>query len=263
MLRGLADSLILLPSREEIPVVGKTRRLVQWKGGSAEVWIERANCDSTDDARVFVLKLIGAAGRAERATIHPLDAWHNAPGEIWTVNPPGYGGSPGRAGVGGWGPSALAAYGALAEQVQGRPIVISANSLGTAAALWLAASRPVAGLILRNPPPLRRLIFRHYGWWNLYLASGLVAALMPRQLDSIKNAARVTRPGLIVTSAADRTVPPKFQDLVYNAYAGPKRRLVLDDADHADTMSAEQRKQYLELLKWLWEAMRIDGRPSE
>jgi len=49
------------------------------------------------------------------------------------------------------------------------------------AALSVAARRPVAGLVLQNPPPLRQLIMGHYGWWNLWLVAGAVVLVLVRR----------------------------------------------------------------------------------
>src|SRR2546429_8018272 len=51
-----------------------------------------------------------------------------------------------------------------------------------------AARRRVGGLFLKNPPPLREMILRRFGWWNLWLLAGPVAVAISRGLDSIANA---------------------------------------------------------------------------
>ena len=49
----------------------------------------------------------------------------------------------------------------------------------------VAANRPVAAIVLQNPPPLRQLILGHYGWWNLWLIATPVALGVPSELDSL------------------------------------------------------------------------------
>lgn len=43
----------------------------------------------------------------------------------------------------------------------------------------VAAHRQVAGLILHNPPALRQIILRQFGWWNLWLLAGPLAQNSP------------------------------------------------------------------------------------
>src|SRR6478736_2180132 len=64
------------------------------------------------------------------------------------------------------------------------PIYVFGASIGSAVAMDVAANREVRGLILHNPPPLRQIILRNYGWWNLWLLAGPVALQIPRELDS-------------------------------------------------------------------------------
>src|ERR1700730_6520719 len=98
------------------------------------------------------------------------------------MNYPGYGGSTGPARI---GPAALAAFDAIKESARDRPIVLFGASIGTAAALHIAAHRPVTGLILHNPPAIRPMILRQFGWWNLWLLAGPVALQIPRDLDNV------------------------------------------------------------------------------
>ena len=103
--------------------------------------------------------------------------WNDRAVEIWGMNYPGFGGSAGPARLSKMGPSAVAAFDELERHAGDRPIVVYGASIGAAAALHVAASRPadIAGLILHNPPPLREMILRRFGWWNLWLLAGPVA----------------------------------------------------------------------------------------
>src|SRR5205814_930955 len=79
----------------------------------------------------------------------------------------------------------LAAFDALKAKADDKPIYVFGASIGSAVALHVAANRDVRGLVLHNPPPLRQIILRNYGWWNLWLLAGPVALQIPRDLDSI------------------------------------------------------------------------------
>jgi pimeloyl-ACP methyl ester carboxylesterase len=136
----------------------------------------------------------------------------------------------------------------------GRPIVIAGNSLGTLSALHLAARYGdrglIAGLVLHNGPPLRELIAHHYAWPTLGL-SRFIARQVPTSLDSIANAATATAPAVFLTAGLDRVAPPNYQQLVVDAYAGPKRHLVLPEAEHHIRFGRRERHSYGLALGWL------------
>ena len=163
--------------------------------------------------------------------------WGDLPVEVWAVNYPGYGGSAGPARLKSIPPAALAAYDALAKRANGKPIFLLGQSLGTTAALFVAANRPCAGVILSNPPPLKQLIWQRHGWWNLWLLATPVALSVPSELDNLANARRVNAPAVFVLAGNDTVVPPKYQEQVFAAYAGPKRAIRVSDIDHNDPLS--------------------------
>ena len=256
----LADRFVLCPSRQAIHVPHKVRRLVASEGKQVEVWIERSTGGVSAEEipptgpAVFVLKFNGTGGRAERATLHPLEVWQGLAGEVWSVNPPGYGGSEGRATLQSLAAAARAVFEELLAQAGNRPIIVTGNSLGTATALHVAAhfsgAANLAGLLLRNPPPLRELIRGRYGWRTLGLAHG-VARHIPQELDSVTNAARIRVPCVIHSAGRDQIVPPRYQRLVIDAYAGPKRVVTVADGDHVFTLSPDEAEEYVQALQWL------------
>lgn len=252
MLRLIADTIILCPSRDEIPASHKLRRSLAHGREQVDLWVEHVACRSSDEAELFVLKFGGAGSRAERASAHPLDFWSDIPAEVWGVNWPGFGASSGRASLAMFPAMGHAVCEELRRVAGGRPIVVTGNSLGTAIALHVVAAHgDVSGLILRNPPPLRQLIVSKHGWWNAWVGAWLISTQVPRELDSLVNARRSSLPAVFVTSGKDRVVPPQFQDTIFEAYAGPKRRIVLPDSDHADPPGEGDQAEYDQHLHWL------------
>ncbi len=251
LITQLTDRFILTPSTHRILALGKDRRVVDANGRQVEVWAQRNGLHSSDEADVFILTFLGTGGRAERATDYPMNYWEGLKAEAWAVNPPGYGGSPGRATIQSLAEVGRAVYDEIASVAMGRPIVIVGNSLGTITALHVASRRKVAGLILRNPPPLRRTIMTRFGWRTLWLGAALVASQVPAEIDSIRNAAKVSVPAMFVTSGKDRTVPPHLQQKVIDAYAGEKRVLFLRNGRHATMPNAKERIECARLLAWL------------
>src|SRR5881398_3094607 len=169
VLIGCADRLILFPSRDPVAIAGQQRVQVAMPQGSLEIWSQPSAGAIRREPRGYVLAFIGNASRAEFEAEMTAQQWGDLPIEVWGVNYPGYGGSDGSATLKSIAPSALLAYDALAKHASGRPIFISGNSIGTTASLYVAAHRPAAGMVLRNPPPLRQLVMGHYGWWNMWL----------------------------------------------------------------------------------------------
>ncbi len=254
-LSWLTDRLILCPTRHPIEANGKTPRLVPRGDGQLEVWTQRVGGATSAAADLYVLKFPGTAGRAERSTTHPADAWPGQGVELWTVNPPGYGGSSGTASL----RNTAAVADTVLEQLQthaaGRPIVITGSSLGCVSALYLAARHALAGLILRNPPPLREVMLARFGWWPLKPGVHLLARQIPPELCAIRNAACATAPAVFITARQDRIVPPHCQQQIADAYAGPKQVLYLPQADHHTPMSDEELEQYGRRLDWLRQQM--------
>ena len=167
------------------------------------------------------------------------------------MNYPGYGGSTGQAHLSSIGPAALAAYDALKQKVGDRPIIVFGTSLGTTAALHVAANRPVTGLILQNPPPLRQIALRQFGWWNLWLIAGPVALRIPSALDSVANARLAHAPCAFLLAEEDELIKPKYHRLVVDAYAGEKRIISQPGAHHNDPIDAASIGKLNTAIEWM------------
>ena len=124
--------------------------------------------------------------------------------------------------------------------------------MGTTAALAIAAQRPVAGLILQNPPPLRQMLLRQFGWWNLWLLAGPLARKIPTELDSIANARAAHAPAIFLLAEEDEVVAPRFQALVVEAYAGEKRIIHLPAANHNSPLDDVSLTKLRDGIDWLF-----------
>lgn len=251
-LAGCSDRLLLFPSRDPIHVPGASQIQIHFGKGTLDVWSKKSDALSGAEPQGFVLHFGGNGDRAEFGVESAADEWSDLPVEVWSMNYPGFGQSSGSARLSTIAPSALATYDELSRRAAGRPIFVSGHSIGTTAALYVAAHRPVAGVVLQNPPPLRQLIVGHYGWWNLWLAAGPVAAHVPKALDSIANGKAAHAPCVFIMAGRDETVPPRYQYKVANAYAGPKQFVLLPDAAHNDLVAGQGRSQLDTQLQWLW-----------
>jgi pimeloyl-ACP methyl ester carboxylesterase len=248
----LPDHLILFPTKAPIDPGSAVRKTVPFQDGELEVWTAKSHrAQQQGRADIFILRFYGNADRAERWAAAEAEMWDDRAVEIWGMNYPGFGGSTGPARLSRIGPAALAAFDELKQYAGDRPIVPFGASIGATAALHVAAQRPIAGVILHNPPPLREMILRQFGWWNLWLLAGPIALQMPRDLDSIQNARAIHAPAIFLLAERDEVVAPRFHRLVVDAYAGEKRVIGLHGAYHNDPIEGTALEELNEALGWL------------
>jgi pimeloyl-ACP methyl ester carboxylesterase len=248
------DRLVLRPPPGAIDAGPATRQVIDAGGRELEIWIARSPAMiHGEQPDAYVLEFCGNATRAEQIAQYVAGRWKAFPIEAWVVNYPGYGGSEGAPQLKRIPPAALAAYDALASRAAGKPIFVEANSLGTTSALYVAANRDVAGLVLQNPPPLRSLILGRYAWWNGGLLALPVAFSIPKELDSLANAKKVRAPAVFLLAEQDEVVPPKYQRKVVAAYAGEKRLIPLKSAHHGDSVTGTAEEELDRAIDWLWQ----------
>jgi pimeloyl-ACP methyl ester carboxylesterase len=248
----LPDHLILFPTRAPINAGGAVRKIIPFENGKLEVWIAQSRrAQQQGSADLYVLRFYGNADRAEHWPAARPEMWNDRAVEIWGVNYPGFGGSTGPARLSKMAPAALAAFDELKRHALDRPIIPFGISIGATAALHVAAQRPVSGLILQNPPPLREMILRRFGWWNLWLLAGPVALQIPKDLDSIANAKAIHAPAIFLLAEKDAVVPPRYHKLVVDAYAGEKHVIQLPGAHHNDPIQGTALADFNRGIDWL------------
>lgn len=246
------DRLVLFPTTGPINAGRAERKAIAFERGELEIWMA-ASTAALDNGRTdaYVLRFYGNADRAERWVAAEAEMWGNRAVEVWGVNYPGFGGSTGPARLSRIGPGALAAFDSLKSLAGERPIVVFGASLGTTAALHIAAQRPIARAILHNPPAVRQMIMGQFGWWNAWLLAAPLAAKVPPELDSVANAKSSRGRALFLLAENDEVVSPKYQALVVNAYAGEKRVITLRGANHNSPLDATAAASLEEGFDWL------------
>jgi pimeloyl-ACP methyl ester carboxylesterase len=251
-LAPLPDRLILFPTTNRLDAGTATRKSTPFRSGELEIWTARsALAQQSGQPEIYVLRFYGNADRADRWVAAEAEMWNNRSVEIWGMNYPGFGGSTGPARLARLGPAALTAFDELKKTAGERPIIVFGASLGTTTALHIAAHRKIAGLILHNPPPLRQIILRQFGWWNLWLFAGPMAQKIPADLDSVANARAIHVPAIFLLAENDEVVAPKFQRLVVDAYAGEKRIIPLPGAGHNSPIENTALADFHQALDWL------------
>lgn len=137
---------------------------------------------------------------------------------------------------------ARAAWRRFSELVpDARQRFIYGHSLGGAVAVDLAAELD-RGTITGDPEPARGLIVESSFTTLVDVAKALSYAWLPVQwvieekFDTLGKITDVKMPVLFVHGAADRLIPARFSQALYDAARSPKRLLVVEGATHNNSM---------------------------
>src|SRR5438094_3383813 len=165
------------------------------------------------------------------AAIWPIVREFQPPGTaLLVVDYPGYGGSGGRATEAALYAAAEAGYALLATRpgVDPHRIFVYGRSLGSAVAIYTAAHRPVAGLILESPFTSAAAMAKHH--YRL-----VPRFLLHLSLDNLTTVKLVYCPILLFHGDADRLVPGAMGMAVAAAAPGPVEVVLLHGSGHNDT----------------------------
>lgn len=147
------------------------------------------------------------------------------PGVGWLlVDYRGYGGSDGSPSEKALVEDALLWYDRFSPQ--SKKIYAFGRSLGSGVAVQLAAERPVVGVLLATPfDSLVAVGKRHYPLLP-------VSLLLKHRYDSVARAPKISAPLLCLVATRDSIIPVEHAKLLYDAWAGPKRWVALEEAGH-------------------------------
>jgi uncharacterized protein len=169
-------------------------------------------------------------GNAEDVSWMIGDALQKSPGVSWLlVSYRGYGASAGSPSASAIGADALSWYDHAVKELKPARVFAFGRSLGSGAAVQLAAARPLAGVVLVTPFDSLAAVAKRYYW---YLPVDL---LLRHRFDSILLAPKVSVPLLCIAAAEDEVIPPAHAARLYEAWAGPKQWISLPGANHNST----------------------------
>jgi pimeloyl-ACP methyl ester carboxylesterase len=254
--RHLLDRMVLRPSRHTIDHGVQQRRVLECLGRPLECFVQEHHSDD-DSPRVLVIKFPGTSGRAEQSTGLPLTLLDGVGGTTWTWNPPGYGGSHGRASLPIMADAAIAFVRQVIEsEADDRTTVwLAGNSLGCATALNVAAAIDLdpsrTGLVLRNPPPLVEVVKRIAHQYPLGRLLNRLAESVHDPMNVHSTSGKVRLPAVFLQSGADTLVPPEMQDRVIESYRGNLQRVWLEGLAHDGLATEEQEHEIRLSLHWL------------
>ena len=172
--------------------------------------------------------LIYFGGNAEEVSWLVEEAPRLGGWSLLLVNYRGYGRSEGRPGE-----RALFADGLrLHDWARARPdvapgrLAAMGRSLGGGVAVYLAAERPLAGVVLVTPfDSLTAVAQHHYPWLP-------VRWLLSHPFDALGRAPTIRVPMLCLVAGRDQIIPPVHAARLYAAWGGPKRWVEFPGADH-------------------------------
>ena len=170
--------------------------------------------------------LIYFGGNAEEVSWLVASAGQYAGWSLLLVNYRGYGRSEGKPGEAELFADALQIYDYAAGRAQGGRVAVMGRSLGSGVAVYLAAQRPVAGVILVSPYDSVESVAK--GIYP-FLPIGL---MLKHRFDSQSRAPGMTVPLLCLVASADRVIPRAHSERLYAAWGGPRQWREIRPADH-------------------------------
>ena len=176
--------------------------------------------------------LIYFGGNAEEVSWLASTGGRYAGWSLLLVNFRGFGGSEGKPGEAELFADALQIYDYAASRAQGGRVALMGRSLGSGVAVYLAAQRPVAGVILVSPYDSLESVAR--GVYP-YLPIGL---MLKHRFDSLARAPGIKAPLLCLVASGDRVIPRPHSERLYAAWGGAKQWREIRPADH-DSLAGE------------------------
>ena len=170
-----------------------------------------------------------------------------APGRalsVYILEYPGYGS---RSGTPSQTAFLAAADEALAQIPTNAPVILLGESIGTGVASATAASRcdRVAGLLLLTPFDTLASVAQHH--YPLLPVRWILRDQYPSE-DWLK---QFHGPVAIIVAANDTIVPAKFGQKLHDTYAGPKKLIIAERADHNDILHTLPPSAWQEALNFL------------
>jgi pimeloyl-ACP methyl ester carboxylesterase len=244
-------SMLYYPSQNDaasLERAAKAQGFEAWRNQQGET-IGYRSLPSPDDTRapLAVLVFHGNAGyaihRADYATILRAAAPDHAVA-VYILEYPGYGARGGK-------PSQesflAAASDALSVIPADTPVVVLGESIGTGVASATAAGHPerVRGLLLLTPFDSLANVAQHR--YPLLPVRWIMRDQYPSE-DWLKN---YRGPIAIILAEDDTIVPAKFGQSLYDTYAGPKKLIIANQADHNDLLHTLPPTAWEEALNFL------------
>ena len=204
-----------LPEAEEVMIeTADGEKLVAWYVPAAE-------------DKPVILYFHGNGG----ALVHRVDRFRgliaNGNG-LLALSYRGYGGSSGRPSEAGLLTDATAVYAFAAARYPASRIAVFGESLGTGVAIWLAATSPVARVLLQAPyTSIVDIAAAAYPFLPVRL-------LLKDTYRSDERVGRVTAPVFVIHGERDRVVPIEYGERIYARIRAAKKFVRFPEGGHVD-----------------------------
>lgn len=171
-------------------------------------------------------------GNAEEVSWMIEEARTRVPGLGWLlVSYRGYGGSEGVPSEAAISSDALRWHDYAAKELGAKEAIAFGRSLGSGPAVYLASQRPLKAVVLVTPfDSLVEVAKRHYPFLP-------VSLMLRHPYDSIGHAPKIGTPLLCIAASRDEVIPAVHSRRLFEAWGGPKRWLLLEEAGHNTTDS--------------------------
>jgi pimeloyl-ACP methyl ester carboxylesterase len=107
-------------------------------------------------------------------------------------------------------------------------VAVHGRSLGSGAAVQVAAARPVCAVVLSTPFASARSVAQDMYWWLP------VELLMRHPFDSLAHASRIHVPALFLVASEDTLIRPAQSWRLADAWGGPVERRTFKGSGHND-----------------------------
>ncbi len=178
--------------------------------------------------------LIYFGGNAEEVSWLAASAGRYAGWSLLLINYRGYGGSEGKPGEAALFADALQIYDYAQGRARGGRVALMGRSLGSGVAVYLAAQRPVAGVILVSPYDSIESVAR-----GVYPFLP-IALMLKHRFDSLSRAAQIRTPLLCLVASEDRVIPRPHSERLYAAWGGPRQWREISPAGHDSIADAPE-----------------------
>jgi hypothetical protein len=183
-------------------------------------------------AQVPAPVLVYFGGNAEEVSWLASTAGQYAGWSLLMFNYRGYGSSDGKPGEAELFADALQIYDYAVGRAGAGRVAVMGRSLGSGVAVYLAAHRPVAGVILVSPyDSIESVAERVYPFLPISL-------MLKHRFDSLSRAPGVRAPLLCLVASGDRVIPRPHSERLYAAWGGIKQWREIRPADH-DSVAGE------------------------
>jgi pimeloyl-ACP methyl ester carboxylesterase len=184
-----------------------------------------------------VLLYFGGNGYLMIESHHILQGILRSPVDVFTHDYRGFGESDGEPGVEAMKADALAVYDHVRGTLGVPPerIVVHGQSLGTFVALWVAARRPVAGVVLETPVTTVEDLLGHLApWWTRAFISFQVDPALTGE-SNLERIRDLSAPLLVLAGAEDAIAHPDMARALFEAAPVEDKRLeIFPEGSHND-----------------------------